>query len=76
MLQTVESLFIMWKVTGDVSWRERGWTIFQSLERESRTDAGYAALGDVQMSRGPRQDEMPRCVSRISLPQTRPPSPH
>lgn len=42
--QTIESFFIMWRTTGNVVWRERGWAAFLALERECRTPSGYAAL--------------------------------
>ena len=64
--QTVESLFMLWKTTRDPKWRERAWAVFEALEREARTEAGYAVVGDVQSARGVRRDEMPRCVSRFS----------
>ena len=59
----------MYKVTGDVRWRERGWAIFEALERETRSGAGYASLVDVSLPQpgGPRRDEMPRYVAPRSL---------
>ena len=52
----------MWKTTGEPRWREYGWKIFQAIEREARSDAGYAALVSVEFVKGARKDEMPRCV--------------
>lgn len=40
----------MWRTTGDIVWRERGWAAFLALERESRTPSGYAALRNVFFS--------------------------
>jgi len=37
-LQTLESFFYMWKLTGDVKWRERGWYV--SPHSPLRTDSG------------------------------------
>jgi hypothetical protein len=42
--ETVESLFVMWRVTGDVIYREWGWRIFEAFEKWSRVDAGYTSL--------------------------------
>jgi endoplasmic reticulum Man9GlcNAc2 1,2-alpha-mannosidase len=36
--ETVESLFILWKVTGDPKYRERSWQIFRAFERWSRIE--------------------------------------
>ncbi|KAI0690301.1 seven-hairpin glycosidase [Cytidiella melzeri] len=57
--ETVESIFLMWKVTGDVVWRERGWRIFQALESEAKTASGYASLNTVALSHSTLKDEMP-----------------
>jgi len=57
--QTVESLFILWKVTGDAKWRERGWDIFQSIEKQTKTEVGYASAQRVDMSPAQLADEMP-----------------
>jgi hypothetical protein len=56
--ETIESFYIMWKVTGDPKWRQRGWLIYQAIERETRTDAGYAVLTSVTEKHS-QQDEMP-----------------
>ncbi|TFK51900.1 glycoside hydrolase family 47 protein [Heliocybe sulcata] len=39
--ETLESLYLMWRTTGDERWRERSWAIFQSIERELKTTTGY-----------------------------------
>lgn len=56
----------MWKVTGDARWRQRGWLIYQAIERETRTDAGYAILQSVAVKNS-LKDEMPRSVHRITI---------
>jgi mannosyl-oligosaccharide alpha-1,2-mannosidase len=58
--QTVESLYIMWRVTRDEKWRDMGWRIFEALEREARTPVGYANLHTVDVAPGMKQDAMPR----------------
>ncbi|KAF7309201.1 alpha-1,2-Mannosidase [Mycena kentingensis (nom. inval.)] len=57
--ETVESLYILWRVTGQSRWREMGWKIFQSIERETKTPAGYASLRTVEVSPGIKEDDMP-----------------
>ena len=44
--ETVESLFYMWRITGDPIYREWGWTMFESFVRYSAADdgAGYTSL--------------------------------
>ncbi|KAF8154971.1 glycoside hydrolase family 47 protein [Crassisporium funariophilum] len=42
--ETVESIFVMWRTTGDVKWRERGWKIFQAIEKHTKTEYGYSSV--------------------------------
>lgn len=58
--QTIESMFYLWKVTGDVRWRERGWSIFEALEKETRVGMGFASLKTVETSPAPKYNDMPR----------------
>ena len=57
----------MWRTTGDVRWRERGWAIFTSLLKETKTPYGFAAVMNVEISPAYQQDNMPRSVSLFSI---------
>ncbi|KAJ8508001.1 hypothetical protein ONZ45_g9682 [Pleurotus djamor] len=57
--ETIESLYLLWRITGDLKWRERGWWIFQSIERETKTPSGYSSVGTVEMSPANHDDTMP-----------------
>ncbi|KAF4602218.1 hypothetical protein EYR40_005422 [Pleurotus pulmonarius] len=57
--ETVEALFVLWKTTGDAKWRERGWEIFQALERHARVQNGYASVHDVDRLPAMPNDDMP-----------------
>lgn len=65
--QTVESLYILWRTTGNVKWRHRGWEIFQAIQRHAKTDSGYASVDKVHTSAPTLKDSMPRCVPRGRL---------
>ena len=46
--ETVESLLIMWRVTGDAIYREMGWKIFQAFEQHAHVSGGgYSPIKDV-----------------------------
>lgn len=45
--ETVESLFYLWRLTGNKTYQEWGWNIFQAFEKNSRLDSGYVGLKDV-----------------------------
>lgn len=57
--QTIESLYILWRVTGETKWREMGWRIFEAIERETRTTVGYACLKTVEILPSLKTDAMP-----------------
>ncbi|ANB13668.1 mannosyl-oligosaccharide 1,2-alpha-mannosidase [Sugiyamaella lignohabitans] len=48
--ETVESLFILWRLTKNPIYREWGWNIFKSFEHWTKLqgDAGYASINDVR----------------------------
>ena len=37
-IETVESLFVLWRITGDTKYQEWGWKIFQAIEKVCRTE--------------------------------------
>lgn len=45
--ETIESLFYLYRVTGEQKYREYGWEIFQAIEKHARTEHGYGAVLDV-----------------------------
>lgn len=46
--ETVESLFVMYRLTGDAKYREWGWKIFKAFQKHSRnSDGSYVSLDDV-----------------------------
>jgi Glycosyl hydrolase family 47 len=58
--ETVESLFVMWRITGDVKYREWGWEIFEAFETHSRErhGAGFVSLNDVNELPPSQRDNM------------------
>jgi hypothetical protein len=46
--ETVESLFLSWRLTGDVRYRNYAWGIFSSIEKHCRVaSGGFATVLDV-----------------------------
>ncbi|KAG1326879.1 Mannosyl-oligosaccharide 1,2-alpha-mannosidase MNS1 [Cocos nucifera] len=45
--ETVESLVYLWRFTGNKTYQDWGWDIFQAFEKNSRIDSGYVGLKDV-----------------------------
>ncbi|XP_022721371.1 mannosyl-oligosaccharide 1,2-alpha-mannosidase MNS1-like isoform X1 [Durio zibethinus] len=45
--ETIESLFYLWRLTGNKTYQEWGWNIFQAFEKNSRIESGFVGLKDV-----------------------------
>ncbi|KAJ1767506.1 mannosyl-oligosaccharide alpha-1,2-mannosidase [Coemansia sp. RSA 1813] len=59
--ETVESLLILWRITGETKWRDYGWRIFQAFEQWARlphSDDGFANLRDVTVVPPQHDDKM------------------
>lgn len=57
--ETIESLFIAYRLTGDDRYREYGWKIFQSIEKHCRLDSGgYVSILDVDNVESGKIDKM------------------
>jgi len=48
----------MWRTTGDVYWREKGWAMFKAVERHTKAPYGASAITDVTSEEPAAADEM------------------
>jgi len=56
--EAVETFFVLYQLTGDYTYREWGWEIFQAFEKHSRTSAGYASIPNVNSVFREPKDQM------------------
>jgi len=56
--ETVETFYILHKITGDPIYRQWGWEIFQSIEKYCKTDIAYGKYGNVMNVNYKPQDSM------------------
>lgn len=56
--EAIESVFIMYRLTGDSSWMDKAWTMFSNIERLTRTQIGAASLRDVSRKDPGQMDSM------------------
>ncbi|KAH6911170.1 mannosyl-oligosaccharide 1,2-alpha-mannosidase [Coprinopsis sp. MPI-PUGE-AT-0042] len=57
--ETIESLFIAFRLTGDPIYREHGWQIFQSIEKHCKVETGgYATVLNVDENPARLEDKM------------------
>lgn len=58
--ETVESLFYMWRITGEVKYREWGWEMFQAFVKYTLVEdgSGFTSINDVTNLSPPARDNM------------------
>ena len=54
----------MWRTTGDSKWRDRGWAVFEAIEKHAKVGNAYASIKDVNRVPVIHEDELPRYVLR------------
>ncbi|RPA98893.1 seven-hairpin glycosidase [Choiromyces venosus 120613-1] len=45
--EAIESVFIMYRVSADSKWQDKGWRMFQSIVNATQTEAAFSAIADV-----------------------------
>ncbi|KAK5720313.1 mannosyl-oligosaccharide alpha-1,2-mannosidase [Elasticomyces elasticus] len=58
--ETVESLFYMWRITGDEKYRNWGWTMFEAFMKHTAVPdgSGYSSINNVNTVPPPLRDNM------------------
>ncbi|RHZ74063.1 hypothetical protein Glove_227g74 [Diversispora epigaea] len=56
--ETIESLFILYRITGNKEYQEKGWEIWQSIEKYCKTETAYSGLSDVNKLSESKNDNM------------------
>lgn len=56
--EAIESVFYMYRITGDNIWRQKGWKMFEAVQSATQTDTANAAMKDVTSNLGTLDDTM------------------
>ena len=56
--EAIESVFILYRLTGDDTLREAAWRMFNTIEKHTRTDLANAAIKDVTVDRPEKMNRM------------------
>ncbi|KAL2063490.1 hypothetical protein VTL71DRAFT_5295 [Oculimacula yallundae] len=56
--EAIESVFILYRITGDPSLRERAWNMFNTIIEHTLTDLAHAGLDDCTVQNPPKADRM------------------
>ena len=54
--EAIESVFVMYRITGDKTWRDKGWKMFQAIQNATRTEWGYSAIKDVTVTKSKKKN--------------------
>ncbi|ORX54910.1 seven-hairpin glycosidase [Hesseltinella vesiculosa] len=65
--ETVESLYVLYRLTGDQKYQEYAWEIFEAIEKNCKTPSGYAAIMNVDWLPGPQELERNQADSMESF---------
>ncbi|KAL9120070.1 MAG: hypothetical protein Q9187_003372 [Circinaria calcarea] len=56
--EAIESIFILYRLTGDQALQDAAWKMFQAIEKNTRTDLANAAIQDVTMDKPEKENRM------------------
>jgi mannosyl-oligosaccharide alpha-1,2-mannosidase len=49
--ETLESLFVLYRITGETKYQEYGWDIFQAIEKHCKTPSAFASVKNIYAAR-------------------------
>jgi mannosyl-oligosaccharide alpha-1,2-mannosidase len=56
--EAIESVFILYRITGDQELQEVAWKMWQSIDKHTKTDIANAAIMDMSDPNAPKSDSM------------------
>ncbi|GIZ38204.1 hypothetical protein CKM354_000162700 [Cercospora kikuchii] len=56
--EAIESVFYMYRITGEQHWRDAGWQMFKAVERHTRVEFGHSAIDDISKTHPEHLDGM------------------
>ncbi|KAK1753069.1 glycosyl hydrolase family 47-domain-containing protein [Echria macrotheca] len=67
--EAIESVWYMYRITGDPTWQDKGWRMFEAVIRSTRTEIGHSAIHDVT-STAPGKPDMADSMESFWLAET------
>ncbi|RYP60861.1 hypothetical protein DL771_010348 [Monosporascus sp. 5C6A] len=56
--EAIESVWYMYRITGDTTWQDKGWRMFEAIIRNTQTEAGHSAIDNVMSPNPSKADKM------------------
>lgn len=61
--EAIESVFILYRITGDPTLADSAWRMFESITNSTLTAIGHSAIADVTIPRGQETQKLDQCES-------------
>ena len=68
--EAIESVWYMYRITGDPEWQEKGWRMFTSIIKWTETDVGHSAIANVAKIPEERDNNMVDNMESFWLAET------
>ncbi|EHL02511.1 putative endoplasmic reticulum mannosyl-oligosaccharide 1,2-alpha-mannosidase [Glarea lozoyensis 74030] len=68
--EAIESVFIMYRITGDKKWQDAAWRMFQAIEKVSRTEIAAAAINDITVPKENIKEQQSDSMESFWLAET------
>ncbi|KLO94089.1 alpha-mannosidase IC (MNSIC) [Fusarium fujikuroi] len=56
--EAIESVFYMWRITGDDVWRTAAWRMWEGIVKQTETQEAFATISDVNRKGSDKRDNM------------------
>ncbi|KAM0448469.1 hypothetical protein ACHAQK_000453 [Fusarium lateritium] len=56
--EAIESVFYMWRITGDEVWRAAAWRMWEGIVKQTETQEAFATISDVNRKGSDKRDKM------------------
>ncbi|CZT09695.1 related to class I alpha-mannosidase [Rhynchosporium agropyri] len=56
--EAIESVWYMYRITGDSTWQDKGWKMFEAIINATTTEHGHSAIDDVTLDQPMAMDSM------------------
>ncbi|KAK8123372.1 glycoside hydrolase family 47 protein [Apiospora kogelbergensis] len=56
--EAIESVWYMYRITGDTKWQDKGWRMFEAVIKATQTEEGHSAIANVLEPNSDRTNEM------------------
>ncbi|KAF2112596.1 class I alpha-mannosidase-like protein [Lophiotrema nucula] len=61
--EAIESVFILYRITGDVALQDAAWRMFEAIKNSTRTDISNSAIADVTCPSNQETEKLDECES-------------